>query len=316
MIKNVKFFNPSREFELHEEEYTKIWKDVRRRGDLILRGDLEKFEKAFAKFIGTKYCVGVSNGTDAIMLAVKYLKPKKVKVPYHTFKSTVSSVIHAGSKPIFEGNSDIEIVAHIAGELSKIPKGVVIEDAAQGLGAVKNPKTFAQTWSFYPAKILGCPGDGGAITTNDKKFYEWLLEYRNHFKGTNAEWGGNYRLDNVLAAELLIKLKRIKKTLVRRKQIAKMYLKGLIIEGGFPSDEKTRSWQDFIIATDKRDELYDFLKKNGIESMKNGYPFPIKKPKDYQKYEDATLRLPINEVLENEEVEYVIKKVNEFYARS
>jgi UDP-2-acetamido-2-deoxy-ribo-hexuluronate aminotransferase len=312
---NVKFFNPGKEFELHEEEYTNAWKDVRRRGDLILRKDGEEFERRFAKFVGTKYAVGVSNGTDAIMLCVKYLKPKRVKVPYHTFKSTVSSVIHAGSKPVFKGKSDISIVAHIAGELSPIPKGIVIEDAAQGLGAVKNPKTFAQTWSFYPAKILGGPGDGGAITTNNKKFYEWLKEYRNHFKSTNKEWGGNYRLDNVVASELLIKLKRINKTLSRRKEIAKMYLVNLP-KDILPEDSKIRSWQDFIIRTEHRDKLYNFLKKNGVETMKNEYPMPIRKSIGSIFYESMTLRLPINEVLTDEEILYVIEKIKELYGKS
>ncbi|MEK6879397.1 MAG: DegT/DnrJ/EryC1/StrS family aminotransferase, partial [Nanoarchaeota archaeon] len=197
----------------------------------------------------------------------------------------------------------------IAGELSPNPKGLVVEDAAQALGAVKNPKTFAQTWSFYPAKILGCDGDGGAITTNDKKFYQWLLEYRNHFKGTNKDWGGNYRLDNVQAAELLVKLKRINKTLKRRYEIAQMYNNGLLAEG----KSKRKVFQDYIIVTDERDKLYDFLKKNGIETMKNHYDFPIEKPKDVLKYEAETLRLPISEVHTNEEISYIISKIKEFY---
>lgn len=343
----VKFFNPPKEFELHEEEYTKIWKDVRKRGDLILRKDVEEFEKNFANYVGTKYAVALNSGTDALLIALKAIgikKGDKVLVPSHTFVATAQVVNQLGAEVVlydlgeftdFSARlDDIKaiIVAHIAGELShdmqrvaensKLSGIPVIEDACQALGATQNGKKAgsfgkAGAFSFYPAKILGGPGDGGALVTDDEKIYQFALDYRNHWKSDYSQWGINSRLDNVLAAELNVKLGRIDRTLARRFEIAKMYLTGLSpIKIGMPDNKVTRVWQDFIIQTAKRDELYNFLKENGIETMKNEYPMPCGKLPNAAKYESETLRLPINEVITDEEVKYVISKIKEFYDSS
>src|SRR3990167_4773251 len=115
MIK-VPFFSPAREYQLHRDEYLKAFDEVRSSGRLVGTGHKEilEFEKAFAEYVGTKYAIGVSSGTDAIMMCVKYLKAKKVLVPYYTFKSTISAVMQAGARPIFKGKADVGIVAHIA----------------------------------------------------------------------------------------------------------------------------------------------------------------------------------------------------------
>ena len=98
-----------------------------------------------------------------------------------------------------------------------------------------------------------------------------------------------------------------------REEIARLYESKLTDKVRKPLHTEGRVWQDYIIRTEKRDELYDFLKENGIETMKNNYPFPVPKLPLAQKYEDETLRLPCNDVLEEEEVDYVIEKVNAFY---
>ena len=342
----VKFFNPGKEFELHEEEYTKAWTDVRKRGDLILRGDLEKFEKNFAKYVGTKYAVGLNSGTDALFIALKALGIKegdKVLVPSHTFVATAQVVNQLGAEVVLydlnEGRTMIPdetkamIVAHIAGEFQvdgmerlvgncRVIGIPLIEDACQALGATQNGKKAgsfgkAGAFSFYPAKILGGPGDGGALVTDDEEIYKFAIEYRNHWKKDYSQWGINSRLDNILAAELNLKLARIDKTLARRQEVAMMYYEGLkdIKEITLPNNTPNRSWQDYIIRTEKRDELYDFLKENGVETMKNHYDMPIGKLPIAEKYEAETLRLPINEVITDEEVEYVIEKMKLFYAQ-
>lgn len=307
----IKFFNPAEQYKSIRKEVLKEIDRVLSNGDLVLRGDVDKFEKKLAKFVGTRYAIGVSSGTDALMLCVRYLNPKIVLCPQYTFKSTVGAVMTAGSTPKFTGDPDVQIVAHIAGELSYIPiERIVIEDACQALGAVKNPTTFAQCWSFYPAKILGAYGDAGAITTNDEKFYLWAKQFRDHCRN-NSDWGGNYRIDNLQAAILNVKLKYIPKVLKRRKEIAMMYDKGLCkaVITSIPRDV----YQDYIITTKNRDELYKYLKVKGIETLKNEYPFPIKKRKEAETYEKITLRIPCNETLENKNVKYVIDCINEFY---
>lgn len=333
---NIKFFNPAKEFKLHEKEYTREWTKVRSKGNLILREELEAFEMSFAKYVGIKYACGCNSGTDALLMALKAIgigKGDKVLVPSHTFVATVQVVEQIGAMPVlYDMDSIFEVplgtkaimVAHIAGEingsmkvLKKIAKetGIyIIEDACQALGAVQDGKKAGSfgdigCFSFYPAKVLGCPGDAGALVTNNKKIRDFVLEYRNHWKKDYSQWGINSRLDNVLASELNIKLKRLPKTLKRREQIAKMYLKGL--KGiKLPRNVKGRIWQDFVVRTPKRNELYDFLKKEGIETMKNEYPMPCVKLPLAKNYESETLRLPINEVLTDKEIKYVIEKIN------
>jgi dTDP-4-amino-4,6-dideoxygalactose transaminase len=297
-------------------------------GDLILRKDVEEFEESFAKYVGTKYCVALNSGTDALYLALKAIgiKPgNRVLVPSHTFVATVQVVNQVGAIPIvydmdipsYGGLVHAYVASHIAGELSPIPelsssqvKTVpVIEDACQALGALKNPTSAAQAWSFYPAKTLGCYGDGGALTTNDEQVYNYVKEARNHFKTDYSEWGINSRLDNVQAAILNVKLKYLPIYLETRKQWAERYDKGL--KGvGLP---KVRDvYQDYIIQTPKRDELYDFLKERGIETMKNEYPMPIGKLPRAQKFESEGLRLPVCPENTAEEIDYVIETINTF----
>ena len=295
-------------------------------GNLILRGEVEKFEEKLADYVGTKYAVALNSGTDAIYLALKALGIKGgVALPSHTFKSTCGAVINAGYEPKvydlddsgieFPDSIQVHIPVHISGEISTIrQKGIVIEDAAQALGAIKNPTSYAQTWSFYPAKILGVKGDAGAVTTNDFSTYEYIKEARNHFKKDNRDFGINSRMDNLQAAFLNVKFKHIDWILARRKEIAEMYLKKL--EGvGLPNNQEKRVWQDFILRTERRNELYDYLKNNGIETMKNEYPWSPQYPKLplAAKYEAETLRIPCNENLNDREIKEVIDCINRFF---
>ncbi len=319
----VKFFNPGLGFKQHKQEYMDEISRVLSAGDLILRDDVEKFEKNLAEFVGTKYAVALNSGTDALYLACKALGIKPldvVAVPSHTFVATAQVVAQCDAHPLLfdlgelpSGENQFSIVAHIAGELSPLPEGRVIEDACQALGAVKNPTSEAQCWSFYPAKILGAFGDAGALTTNYEGIYNYVKEARNHFKTDYSKWGINSRMDNLQAAILNIKLARLPETLERRQQIAWQYLEGLKGVVMLPNEQPGRVWQDFVIRVDDRDALYDFLKEQGIETMKNEYPFPIPKGPRSLEYEAHTLRLPINEVLTDEEIAHVILKIKEFY---
>jgi dTDP-4-amino-4,6-dideoxygalactose transaminase len=185
------------------------------------------------------------------------------------------------------------------------------------LGAVKNPKTLAQCWSFYPAKILGAPGDAGAVTTNDKHVANYVRGARNHFKDDNRDFGINSRLDNVWAAELNILFRHLPSRLERRKAIADKYGSMLwALPMSLPQESKGRVWQDYIIRTPERDKLFEFLKTQGIETLKNEYPWApgYTKPPMAAQYERETLRLPCNPEVTDEEVEYVIAAIQKFYA--
>ena len=315
-------------FQQHKKELLEAIEKCLSNGDLILGDEVDKFESNFAEFVGTKYCVALNSGTDALVFALKAAwvgsSRWSVSVPSYTFKATAGAVKTAAYDATIDfydldnlpNDPDVTIVAHIAGELYPIPQtGIVIEDAAQALGAVKTPTTFAQTWSFYPAKILGAYGDAGALTTNNKEVYEYVREARDHCKKYNKEFGTNSRMDNIQAAILNVKMRYLPKFLARRTEIANLYHQGLMsIPIHLPIPKISRVWQDYIIQTNRRNALFTFLKEKGIETIKNEYPMPIAKLPKAAKYESETLRLPCNPELTDKEIQYVIKQIKEFCA--
>lgn len=328
----VPFWSPGRDFQKYEQDYMQTIRRVLLNGDLILRDDVAEFENRFADAVGTKYAVGVASGTDALFLSLKVLgigKGDEVIVPGYTFRATIEAVHHSDAKPVLvDFDEDFRryitkktkaiMPAHIAGAVKRwihepIP---TIEDACQ---AVTAAPVYGLTacYSFYPAKILGCFGDGGAIATNDDGIYRELIKMRNHYKGDWSKYGYNSRLDNLQAAILNLKLKRLPAAIERRKVIALMYdqgLSGLPLVGEFDRDV----YQDYIVtleSVERRDSLHDFLAMKGIGTLKDGYPFPDESPKPPHTaiYESHRLRLPCNPELKNEEVEYVIERIQQFY---
>lgn len=339
----VRFFNPALGYKKIRKEMLGEIDRVLSAGDLILRGDMEEFEKKLATYVGTNYAVAVNSGTDALYLALWALGIKEgdeVLVPSHTFVATAQVVAQLGATPVLydmDGTltptekTKVIMPAHIAGEFSAnmgilmglaTSKGIhVIEDACQALGATQDGKKAgsfgtAGAFSFYPAKILGAYGDAGALVTNDEKMYLEVKELRNHRKGDNAGWGINSRMDNVQAAILNVKFKYHTLALLKRAAIAEQY-KALDGYVGLPNYTEGRVWQDYVIRCvgnpQKRDELFNFLKEKGIETMKNEYPFPIPKLPLSIAYEAETLRIPCNEHLTDREVEYVIEQIKSFY---
>lgn len=337
----VRFFDPGKSYLSIKPEIDAEMQRVLAAGDLMLRDDVEKFEHTLAEYVGTKYAVALNSGTDALFLALKALgigNGHRVAVPSHTFVATAQVVPQVGAEIVQydldgykESNTLIDcwIVAHIAGELNPVPSNQfvpVIEDACQALGAVQHPQSDIQCWSFYPAKILGCYGDAGAITTDREDLYQEIHRLRNHYnvKATGMagdsqvkKFGYNSRLDNLQAAVLNVKFKYLPVFLFRRQVIAERYSKALAGVGdiSLPFHGNGRVWQDYILWTSRRDELHEFLKDKGIETLKNEYPWPIRKMPDTVQYEAMTLRLPCNEVIEDSQVEYVIKQIKKFYAR-
>src|SRR3990167_6064665 len=239
MNKRIRFFDPGRGYLKIKAEIDSEMQRVLTAGDLILREDVEKFEESLAKYVGAKYAVGLNSGTDALYLSLKALKleGKRVALPSHTFKATCRAVVNSGAIPVLydmdgvleSRHVDAHIPVHIAGELSPISDlGIpVIEDACQSLGALTNPISNVQCWSFYPAKILGAYGDAGAITTNDFQIYDYIKGARDQFKIDNRDFGGNYRMDNLQACILNVKFKYLLEFLTKRFNIAQMYFGGL-----------------------------------------------------------------------------------------
>lgn len=347
---NVSFVDYQKQHRKYKQEFDDAWNRVADSRARVLQNEVKTFEENLAKFVGTKYALGVANGTDALIMVLRYLKEKngwqdgdEVITVGHTFHATVEAIVHNGLKPVLvnvgeDGMIDVKevknavtintravIPVHLMGDMANVQELrddlagiVVLEDACQALGSELNGIKagawgIAGAFSFFPAKILGAYGDAGAITTNDEDLYKELKDMREHYKYNPGKYGFNSRLDELQAAILNVKLKYLPNMIKRRQEIADLYdagLKGVKL----PTKRLGRVYQDYIIRTQKRDDLAHFLKDNGIETLKNDYHFPddLPKPEHTTKLESETLRLPCNDVLENEEIEYVIQKVNEF----
>lgn len=345
----IRFFDPYKQYLRYKGEIDDAMQDTLERGDLILRQDVEEFEKNLAEYVGTDYAVGLNSGTDALFLSLKFLGIKEgdqVITVGHTFHATVEAIHNCGATPVLvnikeDGMMDVNevlskinpytkaiIPVHLMGDMvdmKALTEGTdlpIIEDACQALGAdIDGKKAGAWGWvgcfSFYPAKILGCFGDGGAVTTNDEEFANELKDMRNHYKYNPGKWGFNSRLDNIQASILNVKIQYLNDMLDRRNEIAFMYDDGLVNNGflDIPTRRKGRVYQDYIIRTDKRDELAEHLKALDIETMKNDYHFPddLPKPEKTVELEKQTLRLPCNDVVTDEEVQEIIILINDFY---
>ena len=227
------------------EDLWRVWDEVLDSAGFIGGSPVEQFEKAFAAFCETKHTVGVGNGTDALLLALKALgigRGDEVIVPANSFVATAAGVVHAGATPVFVDidprtyNIDVNqienhispqtkaiIPVHLYGqpadispvlELAKLYGLKVIEDAAQAHGALYHGRRAgsmgdAACFSFYPGKNLGACGDGGAVVTNDPDLAQSLRRLREHGgirKYEHDVVGYNSRLDSLQAAALHIKL--------------------------------------------------------------------------------------------------------------
>lgn len=235
------------------------------------------------------------------------------------------------------------LVVHLQGrivfseELRKIAQNhqlKIVEDNAQAIGAEwKNIKSGnlgdAAGFSFYPGKNLGALGDAGAVTTNDKEVSEAiraLANYGSKQKYVNIYKGLNSRLDEIQAAVLDIKLKYIQEENDARRQIAKQFIERIvnpkIILPENPKDEKEHVWHVFVIRTGKRDNLQTYLTERGIHTIIH-YPIPPHKQDAYkemnnlsfpisEKIHSEVISLPISSVLEEREIETIIKALNEY----
>ncbi|MDD5590182.1 MAG: DegT/DnrJ/EryC1/StrS family aminotransferase [Candidatus Portnoybacteria bacterium] len=262
----IEFVDFKRRFKENEEEINEAIGRVFERGWFILGPELEAFEKEFAKFLGSKYAVGVNSGTDAIFLALKALGVKEgdeVITVSHTATPTISAIRLAGATPVFVDvdREDMTINPVLIGKaITKKTKAILpvhifgcpaameeilaiakkhnlktVEDACQAHGA-KYKNKMAGTignigcFSFYPTKNLGAFGDGGAIATDDEGLALKIKALRNYgeaSKYNNESEGVNSRLDEIQAACLRWGLKKINKWNQKRKKIAEIYFEKL-----------------------------------------------------------------------------------------
>ena len=247
------------------DPYIKQWKKLIRSSDFTLGFYVEKFEKEFAKYIGSKYCIATNNGTDALILSLKALNigvGDEVITVCNSFYATVGSIVAVGAKPVFvDSDKRYQINAdHITRAITKKTKAImpvhwggaspdmlkivdiakknkihVIEDACMGIGGKINKKSpgsfgIVSAFSMHPLKSLNVMGDGGFVATNNKKIFKWLSKYRNHGMVERDKidfWGINARLQPLQAIVAIHELDKLNNYLKLRNRNAKFLDKNL-----------------------------------------------------------------------------------------
>lgn len=343
------------------EEIDKAVKTILDKTNFILGEEVAKFEAEFAAYCGVKHAVGVANGTDALKIAVMACGINKgdevITTPF-TFIATTEAIVQAGAVPVFAdidldtytiSSKEIEkkitkktraiLPVHLYGHpadmdaVMKIAAKhnlMVIEDCAQSFTAKYNGKVTgsigkAGCYSFFPAKNLGCFGDGGMVVTNDKDTFENAKALRNHgqkVKYFSSMDGFNSRLDTLQAAILSVRLKYIDKWTKMRNAVAAKYaerLKGAVVTPVVkPNCLHSFNYYNLLFKNKtQRDNVQKALSDAGVASQIY-YPRSLHLQEVYgplgykagdfpvsEKCQDETLSLPMYPELNDEQVEYI-----------
>lgn len=340
-------------------------------GTFILGKETELFEKNVAQYLGAKHGIGVSSGTDAILVALMALgigEGDEVICPSFTFFATAGCAARLGAKPVFADinlddfsvsaddvrrkitektkailpvhlfgqAANTDAIAEIGSEFN-VP---IIEDCAQSLGARRGSKqsgTFglAGCFSFYPSKNLGGFGDSGLVCTDDDDFAERVRILRVH--GAKPQYfneyiGGNFRIDEMQAALLNLKLPCVDGYIENRRRNAEIYLDELATVSGIvlprELDGNFHTWNQFTvrILDGRRDEIRQALKENGV-GCNVYYPLPLDAQECFAGFVDRgnltknaaiaageVLSLPIYPELEPDQIRYAVKALKDALA--
>lgn len=335
-------------------------------GHLILTEEVADFERELGEYIGVRNVVSVNSGTDALMLCLWALGVKRgdevITTPI-SFVATAAAIAHVGAIPKFvdvtnDQNIDPDKIASAVTERTKAILPVhwggrvcdmekisdvakrhnlsIIEDAAQGIGSVrdgKRPGAFGHLASFsaHPLKNLNALGDAGFLTTDDDEYADKIRIYRNHGLRSrdNVEFFGiNSRMDSLHAKILSIRLRKLNQLIEQRRRNVQIYRDCLKLREIFIPPESSierSSYVMFIVQAEARDELQKFLKTFGIETLVYyGTPLHLQRASQYLGYVkgdfpvaerqcEKVLALPHHQGLSAEQIEYVAEKINEFY---
>lgn len=364
---SIPFFNYRGAFAAREDEFVEIIRDVIRRGAFIQQKDLVEFEQALAGFLGVEHAFGVANATDGLIIALRasgIAAGDEVIFPSHTMVASPASVAHVGGVPVPVDCGPDHLIdpASVEAAITERTRAImpvqlngrtcrmdeleriadehgllIIEDAAQALGSKFRGKPagsfgIAAAFSFYPAKILGCFGDGGAVVTSDPEVARRIALLRDHGRNEQGEvemWGFNSRLDNMQAAILHAQFRNYDEIVTRRRSIARLYeslLSGLdeVVLPPGPDSERDNFdvYQNYEIEASRRDDLRRYLTENGVGTIIQwgGTPvhqfkalgFSVSLPATERLFERCLL-LPMNMTVTDEEVTYISATIREFY---
>jgi len=352
----IKLVDLKKEYDSINNEIDVAIKDIIDNTSFIMGEPVKTFEQNLAEFCGCKYAIGVGSGTAALFLALKahgIEKGDEVITAPNSFIATPEAIINCGATPVFvDVNEDDMLIntskiedaitdrtkaivpVHLYGQvcnmehikdIAKRYKLIVIEDAAQAIGT-SIPYSDTAILSFFPAKNLGCYGDGGAVITNDKNIADKISKLRNHGrvdKYNSDIIGHGERLDALQAAILTVKLKHLKEWNDKRFIHANKYDE-LFFDTKFIHLPGHYAQHQYVIRTKHRDDLKEYLAckdiQTGIHYPKPLHLQPALKYLGYrrgafivaEKAADEILSLPMNPFLTEGEIIYIVEKIKEF----
>lgn len=365
-MRRVRMLDLQAEFSLFEREVRAAVDSVLTSQHFIGGPAIGELERAVADRLGAKHAVAVSSGTDALLCALMAIgvgPGDEVIVPSFTFFATAGSVARLGATPVF---ADIEertfnldpasvdaavsprtkaiIVVHLFGQcadmeaigrIARRENVLVIEDAAQAIGAKQNDRCACSfgslaTLSFYPTKNLGGFGEGGMVLTDDDERAAVTRQLRTH--GETERYvhglvGGNFRLDTMKAAILLAKLGHLDAFNQKRRENAALYDRMLASSGVTTprvAGGNNHVYHQYSLLCDKRDELKAFLAERGIDCGIY-YPIPLHLQRCFSHLEyyegdlpvtesvcQRILSLPVQPMLTPDDVRYVADQIGAF----
>ena len=363
---NVPLLDLQAQYAYLEKDILKAVSDVLRSQRCIGGPVVEALEQSVAEASDCKYAVGASSGTDAILNVLMSLgigEGDEVITSPFTFFATVGCIVRCGAKPVFVDinpdtfnidTSKIEAVitkktkaimpVHLFGqmvdmdplmEIATENKLYVIEDSAQSITSTYKQKKSgsigtAGCFSFFPSKNLGGVGDGGMVVTNDKKLYDQLIIMRNH--GSKPKYyhkfvGGNFRLDPIQAAALMVKLPHLDSWSQQRRENALYYdnaFKDSAVITPTIHTDCVSIYNQYCIQSENRDGLITHLQEKTI-GCEIYYPVPMHMQECFanlgyqagdfpvaEKVSNEIMALPIYPELTEAHLDYVIKSVKQF----
>ncbi len=371
-MKTIPFIDLKAQYQALQPQIQDRIQKVLDHGQFIMGPEVQELESLLSRFVGVKHTIACASGTDAAVLAMMAMgigPGDEVIVPAFSFIATAESVALVGAKPVFVDidpqtyNLDVNQLEKALSSTTKAIQPVslygqtadmdginafakkhgllVIEDAAQSFGATYRDRrscalSDAGVTSFFPAKPLGCYGDGGAAFTNSDSIAEAMREVRNHGQKSryyHTRIGINGRLDTLQCAILIPKLERFPWELEQRnlratrftRALKELESKGLVLPTLAP--ECTSAWAQYTIRVPKREEFQKFLQDNGVPTAVH-YPRTMADQPAYQNVgrildieisrsmAENVVSLPLYPDMTDEIQDYIIEQVMKFFAKN
>jgi len=365
----IEFIDLKQQYQAYKDEIDQQMQEVITNASFIMGKQIGLLEENLAAFVGVNHCISCASGTDALLLALMSYGLKaddEIVTTAFSFIATSEIISFLGANPVFVDidpetfNIDPQkieavitpktkgiIVADLFGQcadydaietIAKEKNLFVIEDAAQSFGAKYQEKeacslTEIGCTSFFPAKPLGCFGDGGAVFTNDDAKAELMKSFRTHGSGSqkyeHTRIGLNARLDTLQAAILLVKLKHFPQEIINRNKAAEYYDQNLCREVITPKIRhgNLSVYGQYVIKVEKREELQKTLKEKGIPTaihypkalhLQPAFSYLGYKEGDFPIAESVcnkVLALPMHPFLTEAVQNEIVTAINSFYER-